>query len=91
MHRENFWPEILPPTGVVLVLFFSFLQEQPGLSYYVCLEGSYHVAKGWADEMENDDHALTHLLSDVPQDELVLHAGFVAGVDRLSAWAGRAR
>eukprot|EP01043_Picozoa_sp_COSAG02_P124619 COSAG02_NODE_61694_length_268_cov_0.562130_1_plen_89_part_11 len=40
--------------------------------------------------MEQDAVALTEWLGDVPQDELVLHAGSVFGVDRLSTLASRA-
>ena len=41
--------------------------------------------------MEQDAVAVTEWLGDVPQDELVLHAGSVLGVDRLSTLAGRRR
>eukprot|EP01046_Picozoa_sp_COSAG06_P081357 COSAG06_NODE_28523_length_572_cov_4.526427_1_plen_178_part_01 len=54
---------------------YDATQRDDAVSVYVCLEGSYHVAKGWEDDMEQDDLALTHWLGDVPQDELVLHAG----------------
>eukprot|EP01046_Picozoa_sp_COSAG06_P075731 COSAG06_NODE_23811_length_680_cov_320.363167_1_plen_206_part_01 len=37
--------------------------------------------------MENDAHAVTHWLGDVPVDELVLNAGQVLGVDRLVSLA----
>lgn len=69
--------------------FDGTLREDP-MASYVCSEGSYHLAKGWEADMENDDHALTHWLGDVPQDELVFHAGQVLGVDRLSSLAARA-
>ena len=46
--------------------------------------------RAWEAEMEQDAVAVTEWLGDVPQDELVLHAGSVLGVDRLSTLAGRA-
>ena len=69
---------------------YEMSQRDDPVSSYVCLEGGYHVSKGWEAEMEQDAVALTEWLGDVPQDELVLHAGSVLGVDRLSTLAGRA-
>ena len=60
------------------------------LSTYVCNEIGFHLRIGWEAEMERDSLAMTGWLGDVPQDELVVSAGEVLGIDRLSAAAERA-
>ena len=69
---------------------FDMMRQEDPVSSYVCSEGGSHLEEGWETEMENDVHALTHWLGDVPQDALVQHAGQVLGVDRLLSLAGRA-
>ena len=60
------------------------------LSAYCCTEAMHHFSEAWQPDMENDREALTAWLGDVPQDELVLAAGQVLGVQRLIAVARRA-
>ena len=57
---------------------------------YVINEISFHVRKGWDSDMEQDSLPMTCWLGDVPQDEIVVAAGSVLGIDRLAAAAQRA-
>ena len=66
--------------------FVTSMSDDP-LSLYVCNEVGFHLKKGWQVEMEQDALAMTGWLGDVPQDEIVIAAGVVLGLDRLSAAA----
>eukprot|EP01046_Picozoa_sp_COSAG06_P074764 COSAG06_NODE_23027_length_704_cov_6.700826_1_plen_234_part_11 len=41
---------------------YDLTQRDDPVSLYVCVESSYHFAKAWEVDMENDAHAVTHWL-----------------------------
>ena len=69
---------------------FTASQRDSAMCAYVTTEISYHLRKGWQLPMERDALAMTGWLGDVPQDEIVVAAGSVLGIDRLAAAAQRA-
>jgi hypothetical protein len=71
-------------------MYDPIMQDESVHTSYVCVEGFHHVQKGWEADMEHDDHALSAMLGDCPQDALVLHAGGLLGVDWLVSAAERA-
>eukprot|EP01045_Picozoa_sp_COSAG04_P023187 COSAG04_NODE_2718_length_3687_cov_4.212375_1_plen_857_part_10 len=66
-------------------------------SEYVCNEIAHHLEKGWELEAQSDEFAVTDelattgWLADVPQDDMVVSAAQVLGLQRLSALADRAQ
>ena len=70
-------------------LYDKMRRDDP-VSSYLCNEITYHLAKGWQPNAEQDDLAIKGWLADVPQDALVVAAGTVLGVDGLSSVASRA-
>jgi hypothetical protein len=63
---------------------FTIAMRDDAVCTYVCAEVPYHVTKGW-----QDDVAMAWL-GDVPQDAIVLAAGNVMGLEKLSAAAAKA-
>jgi hypothetical protein len=71
-------------------LKFDRTSRDDPMAMYVCAESAFHLRHGWEADMEHDSDALANWLGDVPQDEIVLHAGQVLGTDRLSSLTRRA-
>jgi hypothetical protein len=66
---------------------FDNLQNHDPVAMYVCHEIEHHVSNGWQNDMEHDELVLCHWLTDVPQDPIVVTAGHVLGMERLSKLA----
>eukprot|EP01046_Picozoa_sp_COSAG06_P047343 COSAG06_NODE_6869_length_2736_cov_1.640880_1_plen_864_part_01 len=66
---------------------FDSTQMDDPLSVYVGTEIEYHVSKGWSADMENDELAIKSWLTDYPRDEIVVAAGRVFGLERMTKLA----
>jgi hypothetical protein len=72
------------PTDVHGRALFASIMADDAMCAYVCAEVSYHLDKGWC-----DDVGMTWL-SDVPQDAIVIAAGHVMGLEQLREAAFKA-
>eukprot|EP01052_Picozoa_sp_SAG31_P018374 SAG31_NODE_1298_length_8922_cov_18.816956_6_plen_646_part_00 len=66
---------------------FAIRNREDPLCSYVISEIEHHLRHGWKTPMDQDELALTEWLGDVPQDEIVISAGKVLGMDILKALA----